>query len=80
MIFKNQLIKILLTLFLWNSVSFLQTNNWKHFDKDNSGLPTNTIRCVTQDRKGIYWIGTWDAGAVKDDLVFNLYSDSKNNK
>ena len=67
MIFKNQLIKILLTLFMWNSVSFLQTDNWKHFDKENSGLPTNTIRCVTQDQKGIYWIGTWDAGLVKFD-------------
>ena len=76
MIFKNQLNKIFLTLFLWNSVSFLQTDNWKHFDKDNSGLPTNTIRCVTQDRRGIYWIGTWknvvkfrliDIGLIRQD-------------
>ncbi|NJD23539.1 MAG: hypothetical protein FIA82_12885, partial [Melioribacter sp.] len=67
MILSNSPIKILITLFMWNSVFYFQSVNWKHFDKENSGLPTNTIRCVTQDPKGIYWIGTWDAGLVKFD-------------
>lgn len=54
-------------LFFLVNILFSQTNKWIHFDSTNSGLPTNTIRCVTQDPKGIYWIGTWDAGLVKFD-------------
>jgi ligand-binding sensor domain-containing protein len=75
MIFRQNLFLIIITLFLRNSVSFSQDNTWKHFDKANSGLPTNTIRCVTQDSRGIYWIATWDSGLVKYDgkkwTVFN---------
>lgn len=80
MIFRPNLFLLILTLFLWKSVSSSQVDTWMHFDKSNSGLPTNTIRCVTQDLKGIYWIGTWDSGLVKYDgkkwTVFNKKNSS----
>lgn len=75
-----------LTLFLWDSVLFSQLESpisqsppwkeiWKYFDKTNSALPTNSIRCVVEDKKRNYWIGTWGGGLVKFDgknwTVFN---------
>lgn len=59
--FKN------LLFFIFISNTFAQNAQWVHFDSTNSSLPTNTIRCVTQDANGIYWIGTWDAGLLKFD-------------
>jgi ligand-binding sensor domain-containing protein len=63
----NRSLMILFCLFFLSDYSLSQNNIWLHFDKTNSGLPTNTIRCVTQDFSGNYWIGTWDAGLVKFD-------------
>lgn len=61
-------LKNLLLLFItFISNTFAQKAQWVHFDSTNSSLPTNTIRCVTQDAKGIYWIGTWDAGLLRFD-------------
>ncbi|HOI30926.1 MAG TPA: two-component regulator propeller domain-containing protein [Melioribacteraceae bacterium] len=61
--------------FILNSVAVAQAGNWIQFDTTNCGLPSNTIRCVTQDPAGNYWIGTWDKGLVKYDgknwSVFN---------
>jgi ligand-binding sensor domain-containing protein len=69
--FRPTLLSLLITLFLLSSVLFSQPEIWKHFDKSNSGLPTNTIRSVTQDAKGNYWICRWDAGQVKYDAKSN---------
>lgn len=73
----RKLIAFLLALFFINSASFSQNLLWKHFDKSNSGLPSNTIRCVTQDKFGIYWIGTWDSGLVKFDKKNGLCTTPK---
>jgi ligand-binding sensor domain-containing protein len=62
--------RFLLILILLNGgmfFSFAQSSNWKFFCKENSGLPTNRIRTVLEDRKGNYWIATWDDGLVKYD-------------
>lgn len=56
-----------LFLFFFCGILSSQTNKWIHFDSSNSGLPSNTIRLVSQAPDGIYWIGTWDAGLVKFD-------------
>jgi ligand-binding sensor domain-containing protein len=75
---KNILPKCLLTLFLWSSVFYFQQDKWKHFDIKNSGLPSNTIRSVTQDAKGVYWICTWDGGLTKFDGKNWKTFDTKN--
>ena len=67
----------LITLFFLNSISFSQLEMWKHYDKTNSGLPTNCIRQVVQDKKGIYWIATLDSGLVRfDGKNWKVYNKS----
>lgn len=54
-----------------------QSENWAHFNKNNSGLPTNSIRLVVQDKHGVYWIGTCDAGLVRfDGKTWKVYNTS----
>ncbi len=64
----------------WTFVLAAQPVKWKFFNKENSGLPSNEIRTVLQDKHGNYWIATWDDGLVKYDgkkwTVFN----TKNSK
>lgn len=75
MVFRKYLVLIVILLF---DNSFSQKNFWVHFDSTNSGLPSNTIRLVTQDPNGNYWIGTWDAGLIKfDGSNWSIYN--KNN-
>ncbi len=56
-----------LTLFILSSVLFSQTEKWSYFNKSNSGLPTDMIRTVVEDKKGVFWIATWDSGLVRFD-------------
>jgi len=37
---------------------------WKDYSKDNSGIPSNTIRAITSDKKNNIWIGTDQGIAV----------------
>ena len=69
---------MLLLVLLFGSTS-AQTDKWKYFDKTN-GLPTDRIRCVVQDKKGNYWIGTWDDGLVKYDGKKITVFNTKNSK
>jgi ligand-binding sensor domain-containing protein len=59
-------ISIFALLFLI-SISLSGQGEWKIFNKENSGLPSNSIRLVVQDRCGNYWIATTDSGLVKFD-------------
>ena len=68
-----------LTTFFFALVNFInaQSENWTHFNTNNSGLPTNSIRLVVQDKNGVYWIGTYDAGLVRfDGKTWKVYNTS----
>jgi ligand-binding sensor domain-containing protein len=62
-------------LFAFHFELLAQSQDWVNLTKENSGLPTNSIRQVVQDKKGIYWIATVDSGLVRFDgktwKVFN---------
>ena len=67
------------TIFIFVLVNCInaQSETWTHFNKDNSGLPTNSIRLVVQDKNGVYWIGTYDAGLVRfDGKTWKVYNTS----
>jgi signal transduction histidine kinase/ligand-binding sensor domain-containing protein/AraC-like DNA-binding protein/FixJ family two-component response regulator len=51
-----------------------------HFDhiSIDQGLPTNSINCVYQDRKGFIWIGTDKGLARYDGYNFKMYRHNKN--
>lgn len=72
-------LSIFLLLVLLVSALSAQTEKWKYFNNTN-GLPTDRIRCVLQDKKGSYWIGTWDDGLIKyDGKKFTVFN-TKNSK
>lgn len=57
------------------SGNFTFAEEWKYFNKDNSGLTTNMIRLVTQDKKGNYWIASFDNGLIKfDGKIWTSYN------
>ncbi len=51
-------------------------NNWIKYTATNSGLPTNSLRCIAIDGSGNKWIGTDFSGVVKYDgsnwTVYNV--------
>ncbi len=64
----NFLKSLFLILFISNFVgipSFSQNLQFKHYGLPE-GLPQETIRCITKDKMGFYWIGTAD-GLVRFD-------------
>jgi ligand-binding sensor domain-containing protein len=68
----------LITLFTFTTEISSQNNPY-HFDHISieEGLPTNTVNCVYQDRKGFIWIGT-DNGLVRyDSYNFKTYRHKK---
>ncbi len=73
-------ISVLFFLLLFTYISQAQTDKWKYFDKSNSGLPTNMIRAVIQDKYKNYWIATWNDGLVKYDGKTWKVFNTKNSK
>jgi ligand-binding sensor domain-containing protein len=63
----RQVIIIVLFSVMMQSGNLIFAEEWKYFNKDNSGLSTNNIRLVTQDKKGNYWIASFDNGLIKFD-------------
>lgn len=57
----------LLISFILISISRVEAGEWKFFNKDNSGISSNSIRQVVQDKKGNYWIASIDNGLIKFD-------------
>lgn len=72
--------RVLILFFLQIINQYSQPNQWIIYNKSNSGLPSNSIQCVIQDKDKNYWIGTYDAGLVfyngKDWILY----DSSNSK
>ena len=56
--------RIFLLFLFFTTLSSAQIKKWVNFNKDNSGLPTNSIDFIIQDKNYNYWIGTYDAGLV----------------
>ncbi len=59
-----------------------QTNDFYEYPIAFSRNQSSTITCITEDKNGTLWIGTWGKGIVNIDKDFNvinyIYSDVKN--
>ena len=65
---------IILSLFL-NISLWSQRPPYKEFNVDN-GLPSNTVRCVFKDSKGLIWIGTQSGLVRYDGKNFFVFDES----
>ena len=65
---------IILSLFLSISL-WSQRPPFKEFNIDN-GLPSNTVRCVFKDSKGLIWIGTQSGLVRYDGKNFFVFDES----
>ena len=57
---------ILFFVFLYLPYSAFSQGIWKTYTRVD-GLAGDTVRCITQDKLGNYWIGSWAAGLTKLD-------------
>jgi signal transduction histidine kinase/ligand-binding sensor domain-containing protein/AraC-like DNA-binding protein len=75
----NRALAALIIIFLI-STKILSQNNLIHFEHISmeEGLPTNSINCVSQDRKGFIWIGTDRGLARYDGYNFKIYRHKRN--
>lgn len=66
--------KFILILFLLSYKGLsAQAPQWIVYNTGNSGLPTNSIRCIHIDKDNVKWIGT-GSGVVKyDDNIWQVY-------
>jgi ligand-binding sensor domain-containing protein len=65
--------KLLLFFFLAFQLSFSQTFVSKHIDITN-GLPSNNIRCIFKDSRGLLWIGTENGLSLFDGKKFKVFT------
>lgn len=69
-------VKYLIILFLFLNISLRsQRPPFKEFNIDN-GLPSNTVRCVFKDTKGLIWIGTQSGLVRYDGKNFFVFDES----
>lgn len=52
---------------------------FNHDDRDKLSLSSKSIRCVYNDPKGIYWVGTYQGGVDKYDKNLTLFDSRQNN-
>jgi ligand-binding sensor domain-containing protein len=64
------ILNLFLTISLWS-----QRPPYKEFNVDN-GLPSNTVRCVFKDSKGLIWIGTQSGLVRYDGKNFFVFDES----
>jgi hypothetical protein len=87
----NRIIPILITIILLFTVhSAFSQGIWKTYTRAD-GLAGDSAFCITQDKLGNMWIGTWGAGLSKLDtngnwtnylggVIYDIEIDSLNNK
>jgi signal transduction histidine kinase/ligand-binding sensor domain-containing protein/DNA-binding response OmpR family regulator len=70
----NRSLTVFIIIFLYSSEIFSQSNNlyFNHISIEQ-GLPTNSVNCISQDRKGFIWIGTDKGLARYDGYNFKIY-------
>lgn len=55
----------------------LQSQNWRIYNTQNSGLPANEVLCVAQDLENNKWIGTYWGGVAKfTNTQWIVYTDT----
>lgn len=70
---KHSLILFIFTLLSSN----LQSQNWRVYNTQNSGLPANEVLCVAQDQQNNKWIGTYWGGVAKfTNTQWTVYTDT----
>lgn len=71
----NKLRRILILLLLvLSSEAYSQTYYFKNYEIDE-GLPSNTVMCSIQDKRGFIWLGTKDGICRFDGRSFKLFGD-----
>ncbi len=67
----------LLVLVIVTKVVIAQDSNWSSINAGNSDLPNETIKCITFDKAGAMWVGTYMGGlAVRENNNWTIYNTS----
>lgn len=67
----------LLVLVIFTKVVIAQESNWSSINAGNSDLPNETIKCITFDKAGAMWVGTYMGGlAVRENNNWTIYNTS----
>ena len=52
---------------------------YNHDDRDKFSVSSKSIRCIYNDPRGIYWLGTYQGGVDKYDKNLTLFNSKQNN-
>jgi len=67
----------LLILVIVTKVVIAQDSDWSSINAGNSDLPNETIKCITFDKAGAMWVGTYMGGlAVRESNNWTIYNTS----
>lgn len=74
--FRHRLLRLMLVL-VGTTIhySFAIQYKFKHFSISD-GLPSNSIRCITQDHRGFIWIGTESGLCRFDGMNFKIFKNN----
>lgn len=56
-----------------------KVKRYNHDDRDKFSVSSKSIRCIYNDPRGIYWIGTYQGGVDKYDKNLTLFNSKQNN-
>ena len=77
-IIMNTLKRLIIGL-LFTLIGILSQAAPKYYGLSSSeGLSNSSVMCMTQDSKGLMWIGTWDGLNVYDSYKFKIYRHDPN--
>lgn len=54
-------------------------SRYNHDDRDKYSVSSKSIRCIYNDREGIFWLGTYQGGVDKYDRNLTLFNSKRNN-
>lgn len=67
----------LLVLVIFTKVVIAQDSDWSSINAGNSDLPNETIKCISFDKAGAMWVGTYMGGlAVRENNNWTIYNTS----
>jgi len=77
--FRASCFQVLLFVFVAISTT-AQESIWKQFSSANSGLPNESVKCITADQNGNIWVGTYMKGiGVYDHQEWKIYNTENSN-